>query len=180
MAPKPRVSEVAKPPVSLASSCVISETASLAGTFPIRIGANSVIHPRAKLNSSAGPITIKDYCIINERTLLSASDAAGLILNDGVVIEVNSVVEGREIGEGSLLEVGVKVGRAAVVGKGCKITPLIEIKEGEVVPDNTVIFGYGERRIDNSGSAAARRKLTERHVESLRVVIASNPSKFMA
>lgn len=57
--------------------------------------------------------------------------------------------------------------------------PLTKVLEGEVIEDNTVIFGSGQRRIDASGTMDARRKLLERHIESLRVLIPSNPSKFM-
>lgn len=48
-----------------------------------------------------------------------------------------------------------------------------------MIEDNTVIFGSGQRRIDASGTMDARRKLLERHIESLRVLIPSNPSKFI-
>ncbi|CAZ82143.1 unnamed protein product [Tuber melanosporum] len=170
MPPKPRPSEaVAKPPTVLASTVVIAETASLTGTFPIKIGANTVIHPRAKLASAHGPITIGEHCIICERTQICPPDAEGLIIGDGVVVEVNSVVEGSVVGAGSVVEVGLN----------CKLGPLTKVLEGEVVEDNTVIFGSGQRRIDASGTADARRRLLERHIESLRVLIPSNPSKFI-
>lgn len=48
------------------------------------------------------------------------------------------------------------------------------------MPDNTVVYGAGERRVDASGTAGARRKLLERHVDSLRVLIPSNASKWMS
>ncbi|KAG0644401.1 trimeric LpxA-like protein [Tuber brumale] len=169
MPPKPRPSEaVAKPPTVLASTVVIAEAASLTGTFPIKIGANTVIHPRAKLTSAHGPITIGEYCIICERTQICPPDAEGLVIGDGVVVEVNAVVEGSVVGAGSVVEVG-----------NCKLGPLTKVLEGEVVEDNTVIFGSGQRRIDASGTADARRRLLERHIESLRVLIPSNPSKFI-
>ncbi|PWW77287.1 hypothetical protein C7212DRAFT_185576 [Tuber magnatum] len=168
MPPKSRPSEaVAKPPTTLASSVVIAETASLTGTFPIKIGANTVIHPRAKLASAHGPITIGEHCIICERTHIYPPDAEGLVIGDGTVVEVNAVVEG-SVGAGSVVEVG-----------NCKLGPLTKVLEGEVIEDNTVIFGSGQRRIDASGTADARRRLLERHIESLRVLIPSNPSKFI-
>ncbi|KAG0132727.1 trimeric LpxA-like protein [Tuber indicum] len=180
MPPKPRPSEaVAKPPTVLASTVVIAETASLTGTFPIKIGANTVIHPRAKLTSAHGPITIGEHCIICERTQICPPDAEGLIIGDGVVVEVNAVVEGSVVGAGSVVEVGVKIGKGGKVGLNCKLGPLTKVLEGEVVEDNTVIFGSGQRRIDASGTADARRRLLERHIESLRVLIPSNPSKFI-
>lgn len=120
MPPRSRISvEVPKPPVDFAPSIVVAETASLAGTHRIRIAANTVIHPRAKLNSALGPITIGRHCIISERTQITAPDSQGLTIGDGVVVEVNAVVEAREVGEGTAVEVGVRIGKGAVVGKVC-------------------------------------------------------------
>lgn len=117
MPPRPRPSEVAsKPPTALASSVVIADTASLTGTYPINIGANSVIHPRAKLASAHGPITIGEHCIICERTLISPADTAGVSVGDGTVVEVNAVLEG-SVGEGCVVEVGARVERGAKIGK---------------------------------------------------------------
>ncbi|RPB03953.1 hypothetical protein L873DRAFT_1668434 [Choiromyces venosus 120613-1] len=170
MPPKPRPTEpISKPPTTLASSIVIAEGASLTGTYPIKIGANTVIHPRAKLSSAHGPITIGESCIICERTLISPPDAGGLVIGDGTVVEVNAVVEG-SVGTGSVVEVG---------GRNCKLGPLTKVLDGEVVEDNTVIYGSGQRRVDVSGTESARRRLLERHIESLRVLIPSNPSKFI-
>lgn len=118
---RPPAVEIAKPPVDFAPSIVVADSAALSGTHRIRIAANTVIHPRAKLNSSLGPITIGKSCIISERTQLSAPDSQGLTIGDGVVVEVNAVVEAREIGEGTAVEVGVKVGKGAVVGKVCSL-----------------------------------------------------------
>lgn len=116
---RPPTIELAKPPVDFSPSIVVAETALLTGTHRIRIASNTVIHPRAKLNSTLGPITIGSHCIISERTQITAQNAEGLTIGDGVIVEVNAVVEAKEIGEGTTVEVGVKVGKGAVVGKVC-------------------------------------------------------------
>lgn len=108
---------VAKPPVELHASCVIDGGAQLTGTNLIRIGSSTVIHPKARLNSSNGPITIGESCIIGERSLLQAADAGGLVIGDAVLVECNAVVEGKEVGEGTDVEVGVRIGKGAIVGK---------------------------------------------------------------
>ena len=119
MAPKSRLSEAAavKPPTTLSSSILIADTAQLTGAHPIRIGHNTVLHPRCRLNSALGPITIGDHCILNERTVLAAPDERGMVLDNYVVVEMNAVVEAARIGEGSVVEIGVRVGKGAVVGK---------------------------------------------------------------
>ncbi|KAH0611966.1 uncharacterized protein H6S33_010018 [Morchella sextelata] len=180
MPPKRAPAPEIKPPVDFSPSIVLADSASLTGTHRVRIASNTVVHPRAKLNSTLGPITIGRSCIIGERTQLVAPDAQGLTIGDGVVVEVNALVEAREVGEGSTVEVGVRVGKGARVGKHCKLAPLTRVADGEVLEDYTVLYGAGERRMDKSGQEGARRKLLEMHVESLRVLIPSNASKWMS
>lgn len=111
------VEPAAKPPVDLHSACVIDGNAQLTGTYLIRIGANTIIHPKARLNSANGPITIGESCIVSERCLLQPSDQGGLVIGDAVLVECNAVVEGKEVKEGTDVEVGVRIGKGAIVGK---------------------------------------------------------------
>lgn len=119
MAPKSRLSEssLPKPPTNLSETILISEGAQITGTHPVSIGDNTVVSPRCKINSTLGPVTIGNNCILNERTQLTAPDENGLVVEDYVVVEMNAVVEARRLGEGTAVEVGVRVGKAAEVGK---------------------------------------------------------------
>lgn len=54
------------------------------------------------------------------------------------------------------------------------------IADDELVEDDTVVWGFGARRKDMSGSKEARSKLVEKQVEALRGVIASNHAKFLS
>ncbi len=60
----------------------------------------------------------------------------------------------------------------------CKIGPLCEVAEREVLPDFTVIYGNGMRRLDSSGVDDQKLKMVARQVEVLRRLIPSNPVKF--
>lgn len=127
-----------RPPVHLSSSLTISDTAQLTGTHTIEIRGESVIHPRARLESSAGRIAIGRRCVVHERATLgaapapavgAAADGAGRVgvavtevavtLADYVTVEVGAVVEAGEtvVGEGTVVGVGARVGAGAVVGK---------------------------------------------------------------
>ncbi|KAI5859075.1 trimeric LpxA-like protein [Tricharina praecox] len=178
MAPRSRLAEAAlpKPPTILSSTLVISEHCAMVGTHPVKIGNHTVIHPRCRLNSTLGPITIGDYCILNERTQITPSDSTGITIDDHVVVETNAVVEARSLGEGCTVEVGAKIGKRA----NCKFTPLTVIADDELVEDDTVVWGFGARRKDMSGSKEARLKSVEKQVEALRGVVASNRTKFLS
>jgi dynactin-6 len=114
-----------KPPVHFSSSITIADSALLTGTNLIHIHSESVIHPRAKLDSLAGRITIGRRCIVHERATLGAVGTSGKIteaavtLGDYVTVEVGASIEAGEtvIGEGTVVGVGAKVGAGAVVGK---------------------------------------------------------------
>ncbi|PQE33554.1 transferase hexapeptide domain-containing protein [Rutstroemia sp. NJR-2017a WRK4] len=173
-----------KPPTSLSSSVTIPDHASLIGTNLITIHSHTVLHPRAKLNSSFAPITIGSQCIISERSSVgmlhfpSPEQAAGVTMENYVVVEVGAVVEASRIGEGTIIEVNARVGRGAVLGKHCKIGPLCEVADDEVIPDYTVIYGDGLRRIDKSGVEDLKLKMVGRQADVLRKLIPSNLAKY--
>lgn len=55
---------------------------------------------------------------------------------------------------------------------------MCEVAEDEVIPDFTVIYGNGLRRIDNSGVESLKMKMVGRHVDVLRNLIPNNLSKY--
>ncbi|RFU28863.1 hypothetical protein B7463_g7499, partial [Scytalidium lignicola] len=173
-----------KPPTLLATSLVIADLASLIGTHLITLGSKSVVHPRGRLNSTYAPITVGSNCILSERSSIglqsppTVDQEQGVVIGDFVVVESGAVVEAKKIGDGSLIEINAKVGKGAVLGKHCKIGPLCEVAEGEVLPDYTVVYGNGMRRIDNSGVEDLKLKMVSQHAGVMKKLISSNLSKF--
>ncbi|KAK4677134.1 hypothetical protein QC764_407940 [Podospora pseudoanserina] len=182
----PAVSAGPKPPVHFSSSITIAESALLTGTNLITISSESVIHPRAKLDSLAGRITIGRRCVVHERTMIGAIGTSGKVteqavtLGDYVTVEVAASIEAGNtiIGEGTTVGVGSKVGAGAVIGKHCTLTPHTEVPAGEVIPDFTVIYSNGMRRIDKRGVADLKNKGQARQIDVLRRMIPTNPAKF--
>ena len=121
-------SKPAPPPTTTHASALVSPSASLTGVYPIVIGANTIIHLRAKLNSSYGPITIGDGCIIEERAVIGIQSqeerhgGSGVVLGNRVVVQSGSEVQGN-IAEGGIVEVGAVVGAGSTIGKVCKKLP---------------------------------------------------------
>lgn len=186
-----------KPPVHFSSSITIAESAVLTGTSLISISSESVVHPRAKIESLSGRITIGRRCVVHERSVLGTApstsattkgkavttplkETAGVTLGDYVTVEVGASIEAGDtiIGEGTTVGVGCKIGAGAVVGKNCTLSPHTEIAAGERVPDNTVVYSNGIRRTDRRGVADLQHKGQARHIDVLRRMIPSNPAKF--
>ncbi|KAI5865966.1 trimeric LpxA-like protein [Durotheca rogersii] len=184
----PRVHSGPKAPVNFSSSIIIADSALLAGNHTINISSESVVHPRAKLDSSNGRITIGRRCIIHERTSIGASSADpvpsesrdGVFISDYVTVEVGAILEsgGTMIGEGTSIGVGCKVGKGAKLGKHCTLTPKSVVQPREIIPDFTVIYSNGIRRTDKRGITDLKNKAQARQIEVLRKLIPSNPSKF--
>ncbi|KAI1121399.1 trimeric LpxA-like protein [Nemania abortiva] len=184
----PRVHSGPKAPVNFSSSITIADSALLTGNHTINISSESVVHPRAKLDSANGRITIGRRCIVHERTNIGAASADptpsesrdGVVVSDYATVEVGAVIEsgGTVIGEGCVVGVGSRVGKGAKLGKQCILTPKSVIRPGEVVPDFTVVYSNGTRRLDKRGVTDLKNKAQSRQIEVLRKLIPSNPAKF--
>ncbi|KAI1400008.1 trimeric LpxA-like protein [Hypoxylon fuscum] len=184
----PRVQSGPKAPVNFSSSIIIADSALCTGNHTINISSESVVHPRAKLDSSNGRITIGRRCIVHERASIGATSADprpsesrdGVVVSDYATVEVGAVIEsgGTLIGEGCAIGVGCKIGKGAKLGKHCTLTPQSVILPFEVVPDFTVVYSNGTRRLDKRGVTDLKHKAQARQIEVLRKLIPSNPAKF--
>ncbi|KAI3401511.1 hypothetical protein diail_10945 [Diaporthe ilicicola] len=180
-----------KAPVRFSSSLVIADSAILTGSHPIQLRTESLVHPRAKIESLGGAVDIGKRCVVHERTHVGALPAgeagpggggvgSAVTIMDYCTVEVGSTVEagGTVIGEGTIVGVGCRVGSGAVIGKYCTLSPRTTIAPGEKVPDYTVVFSNGMHRRDRRDVVDIRTRAQARQLEVLRKLIPSNPAKF--
>lgn len=122
------ISLAAKPPCKIDPTAIISDKAILVGSHPISIGANTVLHPFAKLDSTHSPLTIEDYCIVCERATVGhvnpANGDSAITIRSHVNIETGSTVEAVEIGKGchigayAIVESDSKLGQVSIHVQG--------------------------------------------------------------
>ncbi len=160
------------PPIHAHPSTLLHPSAALTGTHPITIGPNAIIQLRTRISSAHGLVSIGEGTIISERAILSSpsintSDTppTSLTLGPGVVIESGATVEAASIGAYSVIEVGAKIGKGAVIGEHCKVCALVEVGEGEVIGDGTVVYGngWGERRVERERAGLKALVEAQRH-----------------
>ena len=180
-----RASTSKSPGVSLQSpaSTLISTSATLAGNYPITLGAYTILQPRSRLSSITGPIDIDEGCIIAERACIGLSvkpvsehdqqlARTGVELGKGVFVESGAVIHAAFIGAYTIIEAGAKVGNGAVVGQRCRICAKVEVGTGTTVQDRTVVYGnaFGEGRVEKEGGVMDERReeWIEGHGEALR------------
>ncbi|GAO13366.1 uncharacterized protein UV8b_00654 [Ustilaginoidea virens] len=176
-----------KPPVDFSPSVVLSDNAILQGTHSIIIQSETVVHPRARIESSLGSVLIGRRCVLHERSHIGAHPAelscirpGGVVLGDYVIVEVGTVIEAgdTEVGEGTTLQVGCSIGCGAKIGKHCTVSPRSVVAPGENLPDNTVLYSDGLRRTDNRDVADLRNLGLTKQIAVLQKMIPSNPEKF--
>ncbi|TKX20580.1 hypothetical protein C1H76_7391 [Elsinoe australis] len=181
------ISLAAKPPCKIDPTAIISDKAILVGSHPISIGANTVLHPFAKLDSTHSPLTIEDYCIVCERATVGhvnpANGDSAITIRSHVNIETGSTVEAVEIGKGCHIGAYAIVESDSKLGQFCKVTPACTLDRGTSLSDFTIVLDKGESRPDTTISNRQdiqdlKLKGQTMHVDTLRRLIPSNIAKW--
>ncbi|KAJ5809763.1 uncharacterized protein N7503_001981 [Penicillium pulvis] len=162
-----------KAPVKADPTTTIADTAVFQGKYPITIGANTVIHPRARFYSYEGPIIVGDGCIISEKAVIGAQPTSSRSssrpaspsptpepsttetqtpqnkdlttrLSYFVTVGPQSTVRpGAHIHSSACIEALATIHRYAEIGSHTKICSGVEVPEASFVPEWTVVWGNG-------------------------------------
>ncbi|QSL65790.1 hypothetical protein MERGE_000068 [Pneumocystis wakefieldiae] len=127
--------------------CTIALDIKIKGNFPVIIESGTVIHPKVLIDSSFGPVFIGKKCIIEENCTIKAPNEQGIRINDTCIIEFRSVLESYSIGSGTRVSPGCFLGAGSRVGEDCKIMAKTYIEKDISLPDGTVVYSDGKRRI---------------------------------
>jgi dynactin-6 len=163
----PSKSATPDPNLRLHTNSVCAKDTKLAlsqGTLTLR--SNSVVHPKTQIVVGIEGTVLGRCSIISERCIVEET----LRIGDYVLIEAGCRVAAREIGDDTVIESSVVLGERSVVGSGCKICAGEVIASDEIVPDGTVVFGNGRRRMDKTDKVCplkvadekSRRKVQEK------------------
>jgi carbonic anhydrase/acetyltransferase-like protein (isoleucine patch superfamily) len=119
-----------------------------AGGHTITVGHGTVIHPMAVIVARDGPITIGDYCIVDEfceiaNELGDGPSSSPPVMAIGHCNHFSSRAEIRalKIGDQNKMMPYASVGIGAVVGNNCRVEPYCRVSHDVVVPSETVVFG---------------------------------------
>ncbi|KAF2089475.1 trimeric LpxA-like protein, partial [Saccharata proteae CBS 121410] len=173
-------------PVVIHHRAIIANHALLTGHHPISISVGAVLHPYCKISSLHAPVAIEEGCIIGEKAQIGLGNGGtmkGLKLAKNVVVDSSAIVEATQVGEGTHIGAGAKLGMGAVIGKYCTIAPQTVVLPNEEVPDFTVLFGAGQRRLNTT--MQNRLKVTEqrnrgqkKQLDALALLIPSDIAKW--
>lgn len=106
---------VPKPPCTIHPSAIVADKATITGSHAVELGEHTVLHPFAKIRAESGKVTIGRSSIVCETAVVGGE--CDVQIGDGVVIGSGAMIEAKTIGNGTIIEARVKIGRGAVIGK---------------------------------------------------------------
>ena len=170
-----------KPPLEIHPTAHLDPQAYVQGTYPISLGANVVIHPRARLAAVHGPLAIGAGTVISERCIiggpvpdtkepLPAPTEVPLNTTIGRNVVFHTSAEAHA---GTFLDDACLLEPRAVVRKGVNVGKHSKVCAGCVVDrptgDWSVVLGDGQKRRTRTGAEkpeAGRLKALEREREA--------------
>ena len=186
---KSSVEKNATSSITLDPSCVVSEKATLIGKPPITIAPDAIVHPHARIDSTAGAVHIGHGVIIWERVVIGASEAATsskpIHIGDLTVIEAfANISPGTNVGHHCEIGVRADIQTDCVIGDYVKVTAGSLIEQDPAIPDYMVVFGDPQQsRIDvtakeNELVRTLKEKNHMQHLELLKKLVKSGNFKW--
>jgi len=154
------------PPVNISSRCHLDPACYVKGTHLLTIQADVVLHPRCRLYTDQGPITIQQGSILNERCILGTdkelnpaikgaapSNSSTIMFQQPAQLGQDGSVPNPEtnIGPRAYLQSSVRLQPPCTIGdsvlleagvtllSGCSIGPHSKVCAGITLPPDTVI-----------------------------------------
>lgn len=167
------------PKLQIDKSATVSSDIRVLGNYPVTLGANTVVHPRAVFAATNGPIHIGENNLIEE---LVRFENLG---NSGGAMEISGFnhfhpgakIMAKEIGERNVFESFSEVGKDASVGSGCVVGSLAAV-DG-CLSDGHVVYSMHDVRERESGDGRVRvrvRVVRQRAKQGMRNLAATQSS----
>lgn len=168
-------SSIPKAPVTVHPTATIPDTTTFQGTYPVTIGAGTVFHPRARILSYEGPITIGESCIISEKVTIgnspssnptdhtihhvgSTTSGSATIIEDFVSIgPLANIATGSRVRYAASVDASASLGRGVQIGRHAKVCPGCDLPNGNIVNDWVVIW-FGGFSEDGENSLRRRKR----------------------
>jgi dynactin-6 len=120
------------------TGCVVCCEAILTGPNLIKLGAGCIIHPRARIDSSRGPISIGACNVLEEGSMLRSTGEQGLTVGDNNILRAGCCVEA-DVGSANVIGQRAHLTQAGSLGDGCSIGPMLVIQWP--IANATVLYG---------------------------------------
>ena len=160
-------------PVTVHPTATIADAVVFQGTHPIAIGAETIIHPRARIYSFDGPVIIGERCIISEKSIIGSApppptppptgtgtetgtgpakeEAIPTRISHSVTIApLASILPGAHLHSSATIDSLATIHPRANIGSHAKVCAGCHVPRKASVKDWTVVWGsgagFGQRR----------------------------------
>eukprot|EP00747_Dinoflagellata_sp_TGD_P193077 gnl/TRDRNA2_/TRDRNA2_58789_c0_seq1.p1 gnl/TRDRNA2_/TRDRNA2_58789_c0~~gnl/TRDRNA2_/TRDRNA2_58789_c0_seq1.p1 ORF type:complete len:181 (-),score=43.07 gnl/TRDRNA2_/TRDRNA2_58789_c0_seq1:278-820(-) len=152
------------------ADAVVCTDAKVLGSFGVKIGEGTVVHPACHIHAKAGPIEIGRFNIIEEQVEIINLSSQPLVIGDHNTFEVGVHIAGTGacIGNANVFECKARLGQKARIGDGCTLGIGVELPDGEQLADEIVVAGCQGLRHHEIGAKEAHIQAAMKHIEVLR------------
>lgn len=116
-------------------------------TGNVLIGKDCYIGPGAALRGDWGQIIIHDGCNVQENCTIHMFPGVTVVLKEGAHIGHGAIIHGAVIGNNCLVGMNSVIMDNVQLGNECIVGALTFIKEGEIIPDRSMVVGNPSRII---------------------------------
>lgn len=194
----PKLSTSATPPVNISSQAYLDPACYAKGSHNINIEANSVVHPRCRLYTDQGKITIRAGSVLIERCIVGFDKELNPIpeafaaqlqadTNRDITIGPHAYLQSSvkiqppcTVGEGVLLEAGVTVQTGCSIGDHSKICAGVNLPPDTIIPEWTVVYGPSgrlRRRRQENMAEDSRIEGMNRERQGMEMLLRANATK---
>lgn len=135
----------------------LAENAVVIGDVILKDGVN--IWYSAVLRGDENYIEIGENSNIQDNATVHVAKDHPVVVGKGVTVGHNAIVHGCRIGDDTMIGMGSCILNGAVIGKGCLIGAGALVKEGQEIPDYSLVVGVPGKVV---------RTLDEKAVEKIR------------
>jgi carbonic anhydrase/acetyltransferase-like protein (isoleucine patch superfamily) len=124
---------------TIAESAFVAENACIVGN--VRLEEESSVWFGAVLRGDESSITIGKKANVQDNVVIHADKGEDVDVGEGVTIGHGAIIHGCTIGKYSLIGMGAIVLSKARVGEHCIIGAGAVVREGDVIPDGSMVVG---------------------------------------
>ena len=117
-------------------SAVVCTDAILIGQ--VKIGANTVVHPKATLDATSGPLVIGENNIIEEKVVLKGSGPVEI--GSGNSFRVGTVCHAKRVVDKNIFEMKCYIAPGVTINNECTIGPKCRVEGEQEVPDRAILL----------------------------------------
>ena len=106
----------------------------------VKIGANTVVHPKATLDGSTAPILIGQSNIIEEMVLIQGDGTGTVEIGSSNSFRIGTHCHSKKVGNNNVFEINSYVAPGVTIADNCNIGPKCRVEGEQMVPERAILL----------------------------------------